>query len=99
MSAQNLETKAFEEKVSAQLQQVKDKLGEVEAHLKATGAQGEIDTINDLKTKHHEIERKRQELKTVGDAKAGQVKAEIDADVAKLKNSLAELATRLRKAG
>jgi|SRR5215831_13971011 len=99
MSAENIQTKAYEEKISAQLQQVKDQLGEVEARVKGKAAQAEIDTINNLKTKHHEIDRKRLELKTLGDAKAGQVKAEIDADVAKLKSSLSELATKLRKAG
>ena len=61
-------------------------------------AQGEIDAINHLKAKHQEIEKKRQELKTVGDAKVEQVKAEIDAHVTKLKSSLAEFATRLKEA-
>jgi len=52
-----------------------------------------------LKTKHQEIDKKRQNLKTVGDVKLGQAKAEINTDVAKLKSSLAELATKLKKAG
>jgi hypothetical protein len=99
MSAQNIEIKAFEEKVNAQLEQAKEQLGEFEARVKGKGAQAEIDTINDLKHKHREIDRKRLELKTLGDAKAGQAKAEIDADVAKLKSSLADLATKLKKAG
>ena len=59
-------------------------------------AQAEIDTINHLKTKHQEIDKKRQDLKTTGDVKVEQVKTEIDADVAKLKTSLAELATKLK---
>jgi hypothetical protein len=93
------ETKAFEEKINAQLQQAKAQLGEFEAHAKGKAAQAEIDTINRLKSQHQEIDRKRQELKTVADAKVGQVKAEIDADVTKLKTSLADLATKLKKAG
>jgi hypothetical protein len=93
------ETKAYEEKVTAQLHQAKAQLGEFEAHAKGRAAQAEIDTIHRLKSKHDEIDRKRQELRTVGEAKFGQVKAEIDADVAKLKSSLADLATKLKKAG
>src|ERR1019366_9897115 len=72
-------------KISAQLQQAKAQLGELEARAKGKMAQGEIDAINHLKAKHQEIEKKRQELKTVGDAKVEQVKAEIDAHVTKLK--------------
>jgi hypothetical protein len=93
------ETKAYEEKVSAQLQQAKAQLGELESRAKGKMAQAEIDAITHLKSKHHEIDKKRQDLKTVSDAKAGQVKAEIDADVAKLKTSLSDLATKLKKAG
>jgi hypothetical protein len=93
------ETKAFEEKINAQLQQAKAQLGEFEAHAKGKAAQAEIDTIKRLKSQHQEIDQKRQELKTVADAKVGQVKAEIDAGVAKLRTSLADLATKLKKAG
>lgn len=98
MSTQNVTIKAYEEKISAQLQQAKAQLGELEARAKGKMAQGEIDAINHLKAKHQEIEKKRQELKTVGDAKVEQVKAEIDAHVTKLKSSLAVLATRLKEA-
>lgn len=96
MSAHDVTMKAYEEKVNAQLQQAKAQLGEFEAHAKSKAAQAEIDTINRLKTKHDEIERKRQGLKTVGDAKVGQVKAEIDTEMTKLKTSLADLATKLK---
>lgn len=96
MSTQSVTTKAYEEKISAQLQQAKAQLAELEARAKGKMAQGEIDTINHLKTKHQEIDKKRQELKTIGDAKVDQVKAEIDAEVAKIKASLAELATKLK---
>ena len=99
MSAQNVATKAYEEKISARLQQANAQLGEVEASAKGKMAQAEIDTINRLKAKHQEIDKKRQDLKTVGDAKVEQVKAEIDADVSKLKSSLSDLAMKLKKAG
>jgi hypothetical protein len=96
MSAQNVATKAYEEQISARLQQAKAQLGEVEASAKGKMAQAEIDTINRLKAKHQEIDKKRQDLKTVGDAKVEQVKAEIDADVANLRTSVAQLATRVK---
>ncbi len=96
MSTPSVTTKAYEEKISAQLQQAKAQLGELEASAKGKMAQAEIDTINHLKTKQQEIDKKRQDLKTTGDAKVEQVKAEIDAEVAKLKTSLAELATKLK---
>ena len=83
MSAQNVATKAYEEKISARLQQANAQLGEVEASAKGKMAQAEID-------------KKRQDLKTVGDAKVEQVKAEIDADVANLRTSVAQLATRVK---
>ena len=96
MSTQSVTSKAYEEKINAELQQAKAQLAEFEARAKSKMAQAEIDSINYLKTKHQQIDKKRQELKTVGDAKIEQVKAEIDAEVAKFKTSLAELATKLK---
>ncbi len=93
------ETKAFEEKINAQLQQAKAQIGDFEAHAKEKSAQTEIDTIKRLKGQHQEIDRKRQELKTAADARAGQVKSEIEADMAKLRSSLADLGTKFKKAG
>jgi hypothetical protein len=96
MSTPDVTTKAYEEKINAQLQQAKAQLGEFEARAKGKMSQAEIDTINRLKAKHQEIDKKRQDLKTTAQSKTEQVKAEIDADVAKLKTSLAELATKLK---
>jgi guanylate kinase len=96
MSTQNVTIKAYEEKISAQLQQAKAQLVEFEARAKGKAAHAEIDIINRLKTKHEEIDKKRQDLKAVGEAKIDQAKAEIDSEVAKLKTSLADLAAKLR---
>ena len=96
MSPQNITTKTYEEKISAQLQQAKAQLGEVEARAKGKMAQAEIDTVNHLKSSYQEIDKKRQDLKTTGEARTDQVKAEIDAELAKMKASLAELATKLK---
>lgn len=96
MSTQSATTKAYEEKISAQLQQVKAQLGEFEARAKSKIAQVEIDSINHLNVAYQQIDKKREELKTAGEAKVEQVKAEIDADVAKLKASLAEFSTKFK---
>ena len=92
----NAAIKAYEEKISAQLQQAKAQLGEFEARAKGKVAQAEIDTINHLQTKYQQIDKKRQELGTAGEARFEQVKGEIDAEVARFKTSLAELGTRLK---
>jgi hypothetical protein len=92
------EAKAHEEKVSAQMHEVKALLNEIEAYARKNKAQAEIDKINGLKTKKEEIEKKwKQHLKTAGEAAlALKIKADIEADLAKLKTSLEEVATKLR---
>lgn len=97
MSTHNTTIKAYEEKITAQLQQGKGQLAELEASAKGKVAQAEINLIHDLKTRHREIDKKLHELKTTGDANAEQIKAEIDANVAKLKSSLTELASKLKE--
>ena len=96
MDMHSATTKAYQEKINAELQQVKARLVELEARTKGKMAQAEIDTIHDLKVKKQEIEKKHHELKIVGDAKVQQLKAEIDAEMAKLKSSLDHLATKLK---
>src|SRR5262249_48376111 len=96
MSTHDVMTHAYEEKIDAQLQQAKAQLGEFEARAKSKKAQAEIEAINHLRTKHQEIEKRRQNLKTIGEAKVEQFKAEIDAEVAKLKTSLTELSAKLK---
>lgn len=55
MSHQSAGIKAFEENVSAQLQEAKSRIEGIEAHAKGTMAQAEIDTVNGFKTKRQEI--------------------------------------------
>jgi hypothetical protein len=54
--SEKVDTKAYEEKINAQLQQAKAQLGDFEARAKGKMAQAEIDTVNRLKTKHQEID-------------------------------------------
>lgn len=97
MSAPNVPLKAYEEKITAQLQQAKAQLTELEARGKGKLAEAQIDLFNDVKKRHREIETKLHELKTVGDAKADHVKAEIDAHLTKLKSELTDLASKVRE--
>lgn len=96
MAEQSAEIKAFEEKVSAQLQEAKSKIDGIEAQAKGKLAQAEIDAINSFKVKRQEIDKKRQDLKTSGEGKAAQIKAEIEADMAKFKASLDQFGTKVK---
>jgi formate hydrogenlyase transcriptional activator len=87
--------KAFEEKVSAQLQEAKAKIDEIEAQVKGKLAQAEIDAIKFFKTTRQEIDKKRQDLRASSETRAAQLKAEIEADVAKLKTSLEQFSTKV----
>jgi|SRR6516162_11048526 hypothetical protein len=92
------EIKAYREKINAQLQEAKAVLTGVEAHAKGKLAQSEIDTLNHLKTKHQEIEKKvHQDLKTAGEvAVAAKVKSDIDAEVTKFKASVDQLSQKIK---
>jgi len=96
MNGQSATIKAFEEKLSAQLQEAKSQIDGIEARAKGKMAQAEIDAINVLKTQRQEIEKKRQDLKTSGEAKAAQLKSEIEADMAKFKTLLDQLGTKVK---
>ena len=92
------ELKAHQDKISAQLHEAKARLEEFEAHARKNKAQAEIEKISGLKAKKQEIEKKLQQLAKTGvEAKAAvQIKANIEADLDKLKTSLGEIATRLK---
>jgi hypothetical protein len=96
VSEQSAGIKAFEEKISAQLQEAQSKIDGIEAQAKGKMAQAEIDAINSLKTKRQEIDKKGQDLKTSGEAKAAQLKAEIEADMAKFKASLDQFGAKVK---
>lgn len=92
------EIKAHEQKISAQLQEAKALLEEFEAHARKKKAQAEIDKITALNKKRQEIDKKlHQLLKTGVEAKvAVQIKADIDAELGKLKTSLEDLSAKLQ---
>jgi len=61
-------------------------------------AQSEIDTIARLKAKNQEIEKKlHHDLKTAGEvAIAAKIKTDIEAEVAKFKTSVDQLAAKVK---
>lgn len=92
------EIKAYQEKISAQLQEAKAVLNGLEAHAKGKLAQSEIDTINRLKAKHQEIEKKVQkDFKIAGEvAVAAKVKTDIDSEMTKFRSSLDQLSAKIK---
>jgi len=94
--APNATLKAYQNKITAQLQEAKATLELVEAKAKAKSAQAEIAAINGLKTAKQNIDRKLQDLKATHDTYVSGAKAGIDADVATFKASINELAGRLK---
>src|SRR5260370_34069884 len=81
--------KAYEDKITAHMQEAKAKLQQIEAKAqlqqieakaKETKAQAEITTLNSLKAAKQNIDRKLQDLKTTNAAHVARAKADIDAD-------------------
>ena len=92
------EIKAYQAKIGAQLNEAKALLNGFEAHAKGKLAQSELDSISRLKAKHQEIDKKvHQDLKTTSEvAVASKVKSDIDAEVAKFRASLDQLAAKVK---
>jgi putative IMPACT (imprinted ancient) family translation regulator len=92
------EIRAYQEKVNAQLQEARAVLHGFEAHAKGKLAQSEIDTINRLKAKNDEIDKKlHQDLKVTGEVTlAAKIKSDIDAEMTKFKASLDQLNTKFK---
>jgi hypothetical protein len=96
MTIHDTEIKAFEHKLTAQLDEAKAEIEKLQAHGKGKVAQAEIDAIHRLREKRLEIEKRHHELKTAGEARAAQLKAEIEAEMTKFKASLDQLASKVR---
>ena len=88
--------KAYESKVSAQIQEAKAKLELLEAKAKETKAQADIVAINTLKTAKENINRRIQDLKTTHDSNVPRAKADIDSDVVSFRTAIDELGARLK---
>jgi len=88
--------KAYQDKISAQVQEAKAKLEVLEATARQKKAQAEIAAIASLKTAKQDIETRLKDLKTTSESNASRAKAEIDAEVAKFKSSIADLGAKLK---
>jgi len=88
--------KAFEDKVTAQVQEGKTRLEQLEAKAREKGAQSELDAVKSLKATRENIHRKVQDLKTTHDDHVARAQTAIDADVAAFKTRIDELSAKLK---
>ena len=94
--AQSAVIKAYQDKISAQVQEAKARLELVEAAARQKKASSELAAINSLMAAWQGIETRIKDLKTTHETNVSRAKAEIDADVAKFKASIEELAAKLK---
>src|SRR5690349_8244611 len=86
--------KAYEDKISAQMQDAKARLEQIEAKAKEKNAQAELTAVNSLKTAKQNIDRRLQDLKATHATHVARAKADIDADVAAFKASIDDFSTK-----
>jgi len=91
----NEATKAYNEKIRAELQKAKSQLAKFEARSKDEDEQVALYLVNQLKSTHHEIDKKLEQIETSATEEIKQEQAEINAGIAKLREGLAELDRRL----
>jgi len=95
-AAPNPTVKAYQDKISAEVQESKARLQQVEAKAKEKKAQADIATIKTLRTAQEYIDRKVADLKTTHAANMSRAKADIDADVATFKASVDRLTASVK---
>jgi uncharacterized protein YicC (UPF0701 family) len=88
--------KAYAEKVTAQMQEAKARLDQLETKARDKSAQAESAVIKNLKAAKQNIDRRLQDLKTTDESNVSPARADIDADIARLKASIDELAGKLK---
>ena len=94
--AQGAVIKAYQEKISAQVQEAKARLELASATARQKKANAEIAAIDGLEAARQGIEARIKDLKTTHASNVSRAKAEIDADVAKFKASIDALAAKLK---
>ena len=96
MRHQDLTAKAYEELITAKLQQAKAELERLEATARERKAQAEIHALNALKVKRDEIETRLREFITASKDGASQIKAELERRVAGFEKEMASLADKMK---
>jgi cobyrinic acid a,c-diamide synthase len=80
-------------KEAARLEKLRSQIKKIEALAKG---KLDIDAIKDLKFKRPELNNKLQEVKSSADTKGARIKTEIEADSAKFKLALGQVAADLK---
>jgi hypothetical protein len=96
VSAQSTMLKAYVDKIKAQVHEAKAKLDLFEAAAQKQKAQAEIAAIGAVKTAKENIEQRLQDLRTTHGPHVARAKADIDADVVRLKATIDALATKIK---
>ncbi|HUL10669.1 MAG TPA: hypothetical protein VLU73_00635 [Methylococcaceae bacterium] len=96
MKNEDTMAKALKDKINAKLQQAKAKLEGLEATAKERKAQAEIEAITALRAKRDNIQARVQEFTAAGEAKASQVKSDIETNVANFEAEVSRLAAKLK---
>jgi len=96
LPAQSAMLKAYADKIKAQVHEAKAKLDLFEAAAQKKKAQAEIAAIGGVKTAKEQLERKLQDLNATHGPHVARAKADIDADVVRLKATIDALATKFK---
>jgi uncharacterized protein YicC (UPF0701 family) len=97
MSTHDAETKAYQDKVNAELQQVMTRIEEFEARDKSRMAKAEIDSLQNLKMAKQQIDKKCREMRAADAATINQIKADIDTGISRLKSGVDQVAKKLKR--
>jgi len=88
--------KAYADSVTAQVQNGKATLDQLEAQAKSEGATAELSVIERLKAAQQNISSKLQDLKATHKSNISRAQADIDTDVARLKAEIDEIGAKLK---
>lgn len=94
--AQSAMLKAYVDKIKAQVHEAKATLDLFEAAAQKKKAQAEIAAIGGVKTAKENIEKRLQDLSATHGPHVARAKADIDADVVRLKATIDALATKFK---
>jgi len=96
MRDEDILTEAEREKIKAKLEQAKATLDELEATAKQRKAQAVIDAIVALRLKRDEISARIREFNEAKEARALEIRSEIEARLATFEEELSKLVTNLK---
>jgi outer membrane murein-binding lipoprotein Lpp len=98
MSTENIAKKAIEDKIEAQVKTIEAKLDALKLKAEAAKAIAEVKAIADLVTKRRALAQKLSDLKTSGEGKYQQAKADIESRVTELEQSVQAMESKFKAA-